>query len=138
MGKSCLTILYNTIIPDTLSNKNLDLDDIKRYYKIMIRIKVVRENRKIVSFSAEGHANYKKEGEDIVCAGVSSILQATVLGLKEHLGLSLDIRKEKGYISVKLNGLPNREASAVCETMMLGLYAIQKEYPDRIEIKEVR
>lgn len=102
----------------------------------MIEIELLRDKEKrIVGFSASGHALYKKKGEDIVCAGVSAIIQTAILGLSEYLNLRLDIAKGDGNIRV---GILSKleEASSILETMRLGLYEIAKKYPSHIKIKE--
>jgi len=48
----------------------------------MVQIKVERGSGKI-HIKSDGHANYAKHGSDIVCAGISAILETTVLGLTE-------------------------------------------------------
>ena len=51
--------------------------------KAMIRISVVRDRRgDIVGWSVSGHSGFAPRGEDIVCAGVSAIVQTTLLGLQ--------------------------------------------------------
>lgn len=47
----------------------------------MINITVKEENGHI-NIDVNGHANYAPHGQDIVCAGVSAILQTTILGLE--------------------------------------------------------
>ena len=45
-------------------------------------IKVTIDMSEGISIKTTGHANYAPYGEDIVCAGVSAILQTAVLGLE--------------------------------------------------------
>lgn len=102
----------------------------------MINIEILRDKgRNIISFSASGHSLYKKKGEDIVCAGVSAIIQTAILGLSEYLSLRLDVMKGDGRIDVKMLSY-SKEASAILETMRLGLSEIAKEYPSYIKIVE--
>lgn len=44
----------------------------------MIKVKINRDNEKIVSVYITGHSNYDEYGKDIVCAAVSSIVITTV------------------------------------------------------------
>ncbi len=44
----------------------------------MIKVKINRDNDKIVSVYITGHSNYDEYGKDIVCAAVSSIVITTV------------------------------------------------------------
>ena len=46
----------------------------------MIKINVSAESGRM-TIEVEGHAMYDAHGRDIVCAGVSAILQTAVLGL---------------------------------------------------------
>lgn len=58
----------------------------------MLRISVAR-NEGEIGILIRGHADYAPRGLDIVCAGVSAIIQAAVCGLRE-------IAKEyPGYVS---------------------------------------
>ncbi|MCX8104176.1 MAG: ribosomal-processing cysteine protease Prp, partial [Candidatus Bipolaricaulota bacterium] len=76
---------------------------------------------------------------DLVCAGVSSILQTAVLGLEEYLKLRTKVEQEKGYLSCQLERdiFLNREIDAILETMVLGLRAIAREYPEYLKVEEV-
>lgn len=47
----------------------------------MIKINVSAESGNM-TIKVDGHANYGAHGSDIVCAGVSAILQTAVLGLE--------------------------------------------------------
>ncbi|MEW6679934.1 MAG: ribosomal-processing cysteine protease Prp [bacterium] len=105
----------------------------------MIRIKLLRnKEKKIISFSCSGHSFYKKRGEDIICAGVSAILQTALLGLSEYLNLKLDVKKKDGFLEVKLCSPPPKEALSILETMRLGIYGICEKYPGYIKIVEKR
>jgi len=101
----------------------------------MVRIRIERKSGKIVSFSAEGHSDYKRKGEDIVCAGISSILQTAVLGLKEYLKVDIELKKGIGNMMVRLKSSPEKASQAILETMLLGLWKIEKEYPDKVKIE---
>ncbi len=103
----------------------------------MVKIRIERQDSKIRQFFAEGHTAFRKKGEDIVCAGISSILQTAILGLTDYLRVDLALRKETGNMSVRLKDPPTKEAEAILETMLLGLRGIEKEYPDRVKISEV-
>lgn len=49
---------------------------------IMINITVTKEDNGHINIDVNGHANYAPHGQDIVCAGVSAIVQTTLLGLE--------------------------------------------------------
>ncbi|HAW49657.1 TPA: ribosomal-processing cysteine protease Prp [bacterium] len=104
----------------------------------MISMEIKRDKRgRIVFFRAKGHSGYKKKGEDIVCAGVSAILQTTLLGLSKHLNMRLDVIKEEGYLEVKILDEPLSTASSILEAMLLGLLEIKDKYPKYLEIIQI-
>ena len=47
----------------------------------MTDITITRKDNSIVEVSASGHTGYGVSGEDIVCAGVSTLIQSALLGL---------------------------------------------------------
>ena len=103
----------------------------------MVSIKIERKAGKIIAFSCEGHCDYKKKGEDIVCAGISSILQTAVLGLKEYLKADIELLKEAGKMVVGLKSSATADSQIILETMLLGLKGIEREYPKKVKIEEV-
>jgi uncharacterized protein YsxB (DUF464 family) len=105
----------------------------------MVEIKIIKDGQdNIVEFSASGHTSYAPEGEDIICAAVSAILQTAVFGLSEHLGLSPEVSTEDGWLSCKLDPklARDQEVKAILETMLIGLKKTQQSYSQYIKIKE--
>ena len=103
----------------------------------MITMTVVRNDAgDMVSFSVKGHAGTAPRGQDIVCAGVSALTQAALLGLKEHLQREFRWKAEQGDMAMELSGHPDALTNAILETMMLGLYEIAKLYPKYLRISE--
>ncbi|MDK2856190.1 MAG: uncharacterized protein PWQ86_1403 [Bacillota bacterium] len=108
----------------------------------MIRVRIERcpEGRGVAAFTVEGHAGWAPHGRDIVCAGVSALTQAALLGLEEYLALSPNVKVKEGFLHCRLRGAEQkmREAQAILATMELGLRAMAREYPESIKIEEVR
>lgn len=86
----------------------------------------------------DGHAGYGAYGEDIVCAAVSSVAQAALLGLKDFLGNRVSFKKRAGHLSVDIEpeAAAGAEARAIVRTLELAVLAIFKEYPDRIKVMQ--
>lgn len=106
----------------------------------MTSVEIVRDAEgKICEFRSRGHTGYAEEGRDLVCAGVSAIVQTAVLGLEEYLKLKPKVEQEKGYLSCQLERdiFLNREIDAILETMVLGLRAIEREHPEYLKVEEV-
>ena len=105
----------------------------------MITVELIRDNNKAISgFQVSGHAQAAPHGKDIVCAGVSSLVQSAIMGIERHLGRDIDFDQADGTLKMKLNGQPDSLTGAILETMLLGLTEIAKLYPKSVRITEHR
>ena len=55
----------------------------------MTNVKVVKQNGSITEVTCDGHTGYGVEGEDIVCAALSSIVQTALLGVLSIAGVNM-------------------------------------------------
>lgn len=106
----------------------------------MTAIEIHKVKGHIVSLKADGHTGYGVEGEDIVCAALSSIIQTAALGLMQAAGIDIKIvRREKegyfGFTLPELSDLSRRDADMILDTMLLGISDLYEEYSDFIELK---
>lgn len=104
----------------------------------MIRI-VVRQNsqERLWSFSLEGHAMYSERGKDIVCAGVSVLVQSIFNGLTEVLGYHLDYKMKDGFFSFDIPDKYAEEDERVkvlLDTLLLNLRDLEKTYNRHIKL----
>ncbi|EJW17058.1 ribosomal-processing cysteine protease Prp [Paenibacillus alvei] len=107
----------------------------------MIRITIRRKpDRSIESFSIEGHANYARHGEDIVCAGVSSVSVGVVNAIEALTGIELDCEMKDGFLSGRVPhiGQPDIEAKVqlLLESMIVSLYTIETSYDSYLQIED--
>lgn len=104
----------------------------------MIRVLVTQDIHKgRWKISLKGHADYAKRGEDIVCAGVSVLVQSIFNGLTEVLGYQLSYRARDGYFSFQLptSYLENDErVKAMFDTLLLNLRDLEKTYKRHIKL----
>ncbi len=107
----------------------------------VLRVRIDRSPEGAIdAFSVDGHAGAGPYGTDIVCAGVSALAQAAVLGLERQLGLDVHVTTAGGHLACRLPagidaGAMGR-AQDVLETMRLGLCAIAAAYPGRIRVAD--
>lgn len=97
----------------------------------MIQATFKKKNDKIYWYNVEGHANYAEVGNDIVCAGVSSLF-ITVTNTLLSFGRTFE--RDGGYFI-----LDSSVKEDVCLKVLFdGLSEIAKEYPDycRVEVAE--
>ena len=100
------------------------------------------EGSRIVGFEVKGHSGYAPEGEDIVCAAITSAIRLVEATVNDVLGLaaSVKIREESATISLRLPGGLDPTAESTCQALMTGLMVyfaqLHDEYPDNIEVLE--
>ncbi len=105
----------------------------------MVEIIVFRENGKIVGFKVSGHANFADEGEDIVCAAISALGLTGVFATEKLCQLQEQmVEPDKGQLILEvpsnLNEEQQRTAETVIETVVIGMYATAKNYPEYVSI----
>ena len=104
----------------------------------MTRVTVIKSRGHIVSLVAYGHTGYGVEGEDIVCAALSSVIQTAVLGLMRVAGINAEVETDEGYLSLelpKLNEQDRHNADMILDTMLCGIADLNEGYSDFIELE---
>ena len=107
----------------------------------MTYVKIIKKNDMIIEVDAKGHAGYAKEGEDIVCASLSSIIQTAALGLMSVLGLNINLQTDEnsGSLSFKLPNNMSDEKSeksqVILNTMIAGVSDLAGEYSEFIKLE---
>ena len=109
----------------------------------MITAKFHLESGRIVSFQVEGHSGLAEQGEDILCAAVTSAVRLTECAVNDVLGLEASVRTrpEKAMISLKLPGGLGQTNESACQTLLTALMLyfsqLHEEYPENIIVMEV-
>ena len=101
----------------------------------MLEVTFYRDSRKrLSSVFALGHAGFADEGEDIVCAAVSAILQAARLGLEAHAKVQLEVTQEKGELCLRWPESARDDAAviAIVTTAELSTEQIASQYPTHV------
>lgn len=80
------------------------------------------------SITSIGHADYAPVGKDIVCAGISILLQTIIVYLDAE---DYDIRDGALWVHGK-----GEKAMGVYEFVLTGLKLIEINYPSHIEVTE--
>ena len=100
------------------------------------------EGRRITGFTVRGHSGYAPEGEDIVCAAVTSAVGLVECAVNDVLGLeaSVKVREKDASIRLKIPGGLSAENEAVCQTLLAALMvhfaSLHEEYPDNLTVLE--
>lgn len=105
----------------------------------MITVKIYSNQQgKIVGCEITGHAESGKKGYDIVCAGVSSLTQTALLGLKRYLKADLVFEIKDGFLYFSLQQEANELTEAILQTMTIGLSEIANTYKKNVQIEHIR
>ena len=97
---------------------------------------------RIIGFDAQGHSGYGEQGEDIVCAAVTSAVRLVEATVNDVMGLcaSVKVNQETAAISLRLPGGLAPTAESTCQNLMTGLMVylaqLHDEYPEHIEVLE--
>ncbi|MCL2599167.1 MAG: ribosomal-processing cysteine protease Prp [Firmicutes bacterium] len=106
----------------------------------MTSVVVTRQKKHITKLVCDGHTGYGVQGEDIVCAALSSIVQTALLGLLQVCGIEVDYQRndKKGFLSLELDDLQEHkrhDADIVLDTMLCGILDLYETYSDFIELQ---
>lgn len=99
----------------------------------MITVKCVSNESGYKKIQVSGHAGFDVKGQDLVCAGVSSIVFGTLNALNE-MECDVDIQVSKDIIIQIKN--PDEKLYVILNMMMIQLRTIQEQYSNYIEIKQ--
>lgn len=108
----------------------------------MITVKVTRDENDLVrGFRVCGHAEYAEQGSDVVCAAVSALMQAALLGLTEIEKLDFKYRTGKSLLEFQLpelsKGCSAERVNFLMATVYASLRRIEERYSEFIRVEEV-
>lgn len=107
----------------------------------MTKVKFSRKSGRFCAVECEGHSGYAEEGDDIVCAAISSIVQTAVLGLLQVAGIQVDYQtdNEKGYLKAvipdKITDKQAHDADVILKTAYLGASDLYETFSDFITLE---
>lgn len=106
----------------------------------MIKVIVLRDtDGKFKSIEVSGHAGFADYGKDIVCAGVSALIETCILGFENVAGFKPRVVKEEGYLTLEIpDNIPDdtrKKAGIIAETILLGLKDVSESYPEYVRMK---
>ncbi|MBE7025044.1 MAG: ribosomal-processing cysteine protease Prp [Ruminococcaceae bacterium] len=86
------------------------------------------------TLAVSGHANFAEYGKDIVCAGVSALVQALMGWCEENYDKvsRISVDNEAGEVIISCNG--EEDISAVFYMTAIGLEQIANRYPGHVQI----
>ena len=98
---------------------------------------------RITGFTVQGHSGFAPEGEDIVCAAVTSAVRLIECAVNDVLGLeaAVKVRDKDASITLKLPSTLGQTNESTCQALLTALMVhfvqLAEEYPDYISVLEV-
>ncbi len=82
----------------------------------MTTVTFLTEESRIIGFDAKGHSGYAAEGEDIVCAAVTSAVRLVEATVNDVMGLcaAVKVNERDASISLRLPGGLAQTAESTC------------------------
>ena len=107
----------------------------------MVNVKFSTQQGKFVGVECIGHCDYVEDGEDIVCAALSSVVQTAVLGLMSVVGINIgyETNAETGYLKAilpkTLSKSDAHDADVILRTAYLGVSDLHETFSDYISLE---
>ena len=109
----------------------------------MTTVTFYSEGSRLTGLEMKGHSGYAPQGEDIVCAALTSAVRLTECAVNDVLGLeaSVKVRDKDAFLSLKLPNSLGQTSESTCQTLLgaLMVHCVQlaEEYPENITVLEV-
>ena len=84
--------------------------------------------------SVKGHAGYAKAGQDIVCAGISTLAQTLVASIEELTEDKIEYVIQPGTVDIKHGNL-SEQAQLLVNSFFVGVEMIANTYPKNVRCK---
>lgn len=83
--------------------------------------------------TVKGHAHYAEPGKDIVCAGVSTLVQTLVVSISEMTTDEIRCDMQPGLVDIKYRTL-SETSKLLVKSFFVGIKLIADTYPDYVRI----
>ena len=100
----------------------------------MIKVRITTKNNVIESIHCNGHANYSRDGKDIVCASFSTMIITTLNAILEFDkdDISYTDTNNLDIINIKKDNITNR----LLNNLVNMIYELRDNYDKNINVKE--
>ncbi len=107
----------------------------------MVEVTVHRDSReRLSSFFASGHAGWADAGQDVVCAAVSTLLQAAWLGLDQVAGVAVEGSRRSGNLTLAWPEAARDDTAvrAIVETVARSIETLAAQFPAHVKVAVAR
>ncbi len=90
-------------------------------------------NRHDSGINITGHAHYAEPGKDIVCAGISALVQNLIQSIEELTTDQIQYVMSPGKVDINFGNLSER-AQLLADSFFVGVGLIADNYPDNVKV----
>lgn len=102
----------------------------------VVQVRVQKQQKQLKKLSISGHAGEVPAGENLVCAGVSSVVVGLLNAIDELANGSCEISVSDEITEIVVLK-PTKDLDIILNTGIIQLKTIAEGYPKLIKIKEV-
>ena len=109
----------------------------------MIEVTFFTQGSRLTGFEVKGHSGLAPQGEDILCAAVTSAVRLTECAVNDVLGLeaAVKVREKDASITLKLPGGLEETTETTCQTLLTAMMVyftdLREEYPGNIIVYDM-
>lgn len=81
----------------------------------------------------EGHAGYAPRGQDIVCAGISTLVQTLIQSFEDLCTDEITYHLKPGWVEIKHGDL-SAKGTVLVDSFFIGVYMIADRYSDHVKV----
>lgn len=88
-----------------------------------------------MGFRVHGHSGYAEEGEDIVCAAISSAVFMAMNTVTDVIGVDAEVYAEDGNAVMKILSKDAETCKIVLQGLKLHLLDLERQYGEFLKVK---
>ena len=103
----------------------------------MILAKFLLLEKKLVGFEISGHSGFAEQGEDVICAAVSSCAYMVANTVTEIYHTKAEIKNEDGFLSLSVPLSQSEVLQPLFEGFRLHLKAFSEDCKEYLKVRNV-
>ena len=94
---------------------------------------MIAVNVRMDGITIEGHAGYAEPGKDIVCAGVTALVQGLIRSMEDLVSDKISYKISPGRVDIHYGDL-SKAGTLLVDSFFIGICQIADEFPDHVRI----
>ena len=94
---------------------------------------MIAVNVRMDGITIEGHAGYAEPGKDIVCAGVTALVQGLIRSMEDLVSDKISYEISPGRVDIHYGDL-SEAGTLLVDSFFIGVCQIASEFPDHVRI----